>query len=311
LKGHWNAAEVELTMGDQTLLTVSLTGKGVVKGTLRADRLVTVLDDLQNTLNRIGMVASVRSSTGRTGAFPKDIKEACALTIIGIRKGSVAIDLRLIPSPSLDHEGLGDRSITALVDGVSSLESGIDQVPKDFDIGVLEKLDSLVSVMDDDIDRISFNLKGRKRAKRASLTRASRARLSTLVNSTNKWMLELSGDLLELDLERNRCQVFLSEGGYVRCSFPGEMASDLSSLFGRRVRLHGLAEGRYGTDTIQGFQIQDILGEEGEADMPPKTLTARTLLDTGLTGMWADRVDVVDPVAYADELRRLAGRRRH
>ncbi len=299
-----------MNMGDQTLLTVSLTGKGVVKGTLRADRLATVLDDLQNIVNRIGMVVTGRSSTDRTGAFPKEIKEACALAIIGIRKGSVAIDLQLVPSPSLDHEGLGDRSIAALVDGVSSLEKGSENVPEDFDIGVLERLDRLVSVMDDDIDRISFDLKGRKRARRANLTRASRDRLSTLVKSTTKGTMELSGDLLELDLERNRCQVFLPEGGFVRCSFPREMASNLSALLGRRVLLHGLAERRYGTDAIQRFQVQDVLGEEGEAEEPPKIMTARALLDTGLTGMWADRVDVVDPVEYADELRRRAGRRR-
>ena len=292
------------------MLTVSLTGKGVVKGTLRANRLATVLEDLQNTVNRIGMVVTGRTSTGRTGAFPKKISEACALAIVGIHGGSVAIDLRLVPSPSLDLEGLGERSIQVLVEGVSALETGDGHVPKEFDIGVLETLDRLTRNLDDEVDRISFDLKGRHPVRKASLTRTSKDRLSALVRSTTNWMVDLSGDLREVDLERSRCQVFPLEGGHVRCSFPTELGPDLAALLGRRVRLHGLAEGRYGTDAIQMFRIQDILGEEGMADGPPRVMTARALLDSGLTGMWADRVDVVDPVAYSDELRRLAGRRR-
>ena len=42
---------------------------------------------------------------------------------------------------------------------------------------------------------------------------------------------------------------------------------------------------------------------------PKKRLTARQLLDSGLVGLWKDRTDITDSVAYARELREKAQRR--
>lgn len=61
----------------------------------------------------------------------------------------------------------------------------------------------------------------------------------------------------------------------------------------------------------KGEQIEMMVrpiaaGREGKAKPP---LTARQLLDSGLVGMWKDREDIDDNLAYARRLRERAQRR--
>ncbi len=41
-------------------------------------------------------------------------------------------------------------------------------------------------------------------------------------------------------------------------------------------------------------------------EQPPKPLTARALLESGLVGLWQDRTDITDSVEFARQLRRRA-----
>ena len=298
-----------IAKGDGPFLKVSLEGKGVQEGSVRTDLLAGILDGLQLSLYRLALVLTGKSSSRRTGAFPIEIKEACALKLVGIEKGSVTLALDLAAYPGLDDEGLGVRSITTLVEGVSLMEGDKPTVPHEFDLGVLEGLHDMSNALDSDVERIGFELSGPTSKRSASLTRSQKAWLSQTIQRAEKSQKEVSGVLREIDLERKQCQVYPPNARCLKCSYPPELEVDLIRSLDHEITIVGIATSRPGEEGIREFTVREIRSIGDISPPERETLTSRRLLETGLGGMWAGRIDTVDPIEYAEELRRKALRR--
>jgi hypothetical protein len=54
--------------------------------------------------------------------------------------------------------------------------------------------------------------------------------------------------------------------------------------------------------------IVTVVTEDQQADMPVG-MTGAQILESGIVGMWADRDDITDSAAFAEQLRRNAERR--
>lgn len=60
----------------------------------------------------------------------------------------------------------------------------------------------------------------------------------------------------------------------------------------------------------KGQSVEVIVLSEPLVPAKPPRLTAKQLLESGLVGLWWDREDITDSVAYARQLREEAQRRR-
>jgi len=59
----------------------------------------------------------------------------------------------------------------------------------------------------------------------------------------------------------------------------------------------------------KGQPVEVIVLTETPAMIRPSQLTAKRLLESGLVGLWQDRPDILDSVAYARHLREEAQQR--
>ncbi|MBN1121805.1 MAG: hypothetical protein JXJ17_12055 [Anaerolineae bacterium] len=59
----------------------------------------------------------------------------------------------------------------------------------------------------------------------------------------------------------------------------------------------------------EGAQVYIVVVEEPAASARPAGITGAELAESEIVGMWADREDITDSAAFAEELRRKAERR--
>ena len=81
------------------------------------------------------------------------------------------------------------------------------------------------------------------------------------------------------------------------------------------IRLHKVVENDgeilvTGLPCYKGQDVEMILLIEPSATSKRPHLTARSLLHSGLIGLWKDRKDIEDSAAYARQIREQAQRRR-
>ncbi len=70
-----------------------------------------------------------------------------------------------------------------------------------------------------------------------------------------------------------------------------------------------------GLDSSRWYEVLDFIGylkdrtKGGPTRRPQRALSAQELLQSGLVGLWADRDDIADSVAFARRMREQAERR--
>jgi hypothetical protein len=239
-------------------LVVRLDGPAVEHHRIALRDLVLLGSQLQTAVDRVARILIGQHESARRGRIPSEIAECCALDLVALEEGSLALvcDLADRAQPTL-FEDLGEEALQVLVDGVNALgmENGL---PRGFDAGVLLALREGGKLLDRGIDSISFELATRRGKARATYARAVHdcviARIQRPI--ANRRIVEgrlLMGDFKETGF---RCRLHPAVGKPITCDFGEAQKDAVLSALTKYVRLVG--EAREVSGEIASLSIEDI-----------------------------------------------------
>lgn len=253
-------------------LTIHLVGPGVSKHRLPLDQLTLFAGQLQVAVHRIGRILSGESFSLIPGPVPKDIKEACTLEMVSISPGSLSlvcdlpINIATAERPTLSTHGesngslkLGERSLEALVLGISLVGSDTKHLPEGFDKGVLLALRESGKLFSLGIDSIDFQLHGEPNENIcASFTPIIHERIIDRIQGPVVNKATIEGRLLMGDFRESNyaCRIHPISGKPIRCTFGEEQKEAILAAMTRYAKLIG--ETIEVNDEIKSFRIEDI-----------------------------------------------------
>lgn len=305
-------------------LSVRLIGPEVEAGRIPADDLALVLKKVQLSMKRLGESLSGRSVSGGPGRIPAWISDACTVQVSALRQGSVEIGLELMQTSHQQillgmNQPLGEVAALTLVDGLERLAADDPSLVTGFDYGVLVALRDTSQILTRGVERIEFRLRDRP-SRVAVLNSLVRDRVVENIMAPMRSSYTIRGRLREIDLERNRCDIYPTSGSRVECTFEEALEPSLRDALDAVVAATGevtvhSADGRIQSMTIRDLEVErqteDSVGESERPLAPvsgPRSILA-VLRNSGVVGMWADRTEAADSTAFAQELRSLTERR--
>lgn len=305
-------------------LSVRLIGPEVEAGRIPADDLALVLKKVQLSMKRLGESLSGRSVSGGPGRIPAWISDACTVQVSALRQGSVEIGLELMQTSHQQillgmNQPLGEVAALTLVDGLEHLAADDPSLVTGFDYGVLVALRDTSQILTRGVERIEFRLRDRP-SRVAVLNSLVRDRVVENIMAPMRSSYTIRGRLREIDLERNRCDIYPTSGSRVECTFEEALEPSLRDALDAVVAATGevtvhSADGRIQSMTIRDLEVErqteDSVGESERPLAPvsgPRSILA-VLRNSGVVGMWADRTEAADSTAFAQELRSLTERR--
>jgi hypothetical protein len=256
-------------------LTVHLEGKGVERHRIGLQDLILFGQQLQAALIRVGAVLSGGTSLKR-GRKPAEIAEACALDLVSMNEGSLALafeprrqspeQLKIFPAA----DNLGERALACLVEGLSHLGNGAADVelPRGYDRGVLMAVREGAKILDHGISAIAFDLHSRGQRFRASYTAELHGRVVATIRAPIASQRTIEGRLLMGDFRESdlRCRVHPPLGLPITCTFDESQIDSVLAALRRYVRIIGESKEEQGR--IVSFKTVDIeiLDRDGEAE---------------------------------------------
>jgi len=128
-------------------LQLRLDGPLVADHRLPLSELVRIAGRLHDVLRDTAVVLAGLGPSGTSGRAQRAVEQAIDLQVVaGPRIGSFVLDFEPAVEPSPDQEqldielgpSLSERAVNAVVDGLETLDEGVDQLPSGFDRGVLK-----------------------------------------------------------------------------------------------------------------------------------------------------------------------------
>ncbi len=305
-------------------LLIRLVGPEVETGRILADDLAHVLKKVQLSMKRLGESLSGRSVSGGPGRIPAWISDACTVQVSAFRQGSVEIGLELMQAAPQQillgmNRPLGEVAALTLVDGIERLAADDPSLATGFDYGVLVALRDTSQILTRGVDRIEFRLRDRP-SQVAVLNSLVRDRVVQNIMAPMRSSYTIRGRLREIDLERNRCDIYPTSGTRIECTFDEALEPSLRDALDAVVAATGEVTVHSADGRIQSMEIRDLDVErqaedtEGESERlsasasDPRSILA-ALRSSGVVGMWSDRAEATDSTAFAQQLRSLAERR--
>lgn len=256
-------------------LTIHLEGRGVERHRIALQDLILFGQQLQAALARVGTVLSGGASLKR-GRKPAEIAEACALDLVSMTDGSVALafeprrqspeQLKIFPAA----DNLGERALGCLVEGLSHLGNGTAdaELPRGYDRGVLLSVREGAKILDHGISAIRFDLHSRGQRFRASYTAELHERVVRRIRAPIASQRTIEGRLLMGDFRESdlRCRVHPPVGSPVTCTFDEAQRESVLAALTRYVQIIG--ESKEEPGRIVSLRIADIeiLDRDGEAE---------------------------------------------
>jgi hypothetical protein len=139
-------------------LCLKIDGPKVRPARLSISDFTKIITTTQQAIKRIGQVLSGQDSATK-GRKPREIEQSCELEIASWGDGSVNVSLELVPDQSELYGSIGQRSISAFLDGVNfigQMDSLPDRFPEGFDIGVIQSLETIGRALGQGIDSVTY-----------------------------------------------------------------------------------------------------------------------------------------------------------
>lgn len=307
-----------MTRQPTTALQVRLEGPSVAAGAVLVNDFLLFVQRLQACVNHIALSLLGRTFSKAAGRFPKEVETACALQLVAIRPGSFEVGFAVSkPVPeeqrTLFPANLGVDALEKVVETVAGFQHDECSVPVQVPVSAIRFLRDISGIVDQRISAIHFSML-KPRRKQASITPPVRKRIESHLLRPYITAVAVEGVLRELDLERNKCQVFMTGMvPFIRCEFDEQDEEQVKAALDQWVRIHGDAvtkaeDGRIQTLKINYIEILDDRGRQLEITSI-RALKAGEILLSPLLGIWADRTDIRDAVSFARTLRERASRR--
>ena len=248
---------------DQTHLTVRVTGGIAEANRMVVTDLTTLASVLQTAVRGVGLVLS-GGRAGMGGRTKGTIEAATELHVIAEpRPGSFVLDLGLAPAPAhipgAEQPHLGERALSALIEGIDSLDAAGDELPEGFDPGVLKTLDRLAPVLRRG-HKIDLASRGRLGRQRACIDRNWLGTVERLRDKPLRAHIRLEGVLQMVDLGAHplQCRIDRPFEPSVPCLIPNEYERQVQALLGKHVQLTGEAVFDRGSDHPRRVSVEHL-----------------------------------------------------
>ena len=240
------------------LLEVRLVGPGVTEGKIYISDLVLLGQGLQTALNSVAW-GLLNNAPGRRGArLPDDIREQCALQLVGLTSGSVVLRLDLVRDAD---SSIGVEALEKLITGLPPLEQSEGHLPIELDARVLSAwhdMGKMGKIFQRGIERAEFCLTIKGTTRRYDFLPQTLARLSDRVRARLQ-VKTIEGRLLMADFEgKRRCRVHPVSGPPIPCTFSEAIADKVKGALTSWVRVTGKAKVDLASGAIKTFAIREI-----------------------------------------------------
>jgi len=290
------------------ILTVRLEGPAVEGGRIALRDLVHFGRQFQSALERTARVLSGQVSV-RRGQPPVNIRQACALDVIALQKGSfsLAMDLRRT-QPALPGLDLGEQALEHLIEGLEVVCGPEPELPMGYDLGVLIALRDLGRLFDHGIERLIFDLHTSRVQRRVVHDYALHRRLVERIEGPLEDQIVREGRLLMADLRETglRCRLHPPAEPPIHCSFDEAMAEEIINALRHYVRIRGPAEIDPLTGKVRKIEIRDLeildWDEEKEISAKSRAVAEPGLFWTGYDVVTLAEEQGVQPVQSLDDL---------
>jgi septum formation topological specificity factor MinE len=298
------------------LLTVKLEGPNVRNGRISIDSFTLLISKIQSCINHFGIILSGKSIGKKVRRHPSDIKKGCMLEIVSLSPGSIEVTFDISSKKEeqalFESPKLGEKAVELMVQTISGFEKEKPTLPPETNVHIVRFLRDISTMTKKEANSIKFLLE-KPIFKQAVMTKE-------VYNNIEKYLLKpycsatiVEGFLRELDLERNKCQIFPKDNRpFVRCSFVEEIEEEIISALDKYVKVHGEAKIRAEDGTIKILDIKDIEiipEEEEKLFKEEQGFKCKDLLSSDLVGIWKDRKDIMDTVQFVNEIRKRISQR--
>lgn len=248
---------------DQTQLTVRVTG-GIAEGhRMAVTDLTTLASVLQTAVRGVGLVLS-GGRAGMGGRTKGTIEAATELQVIAEPPpGSFVLALGLAPEPpsipGAEQPHLGERALSALINGIDSLDAATNELPEGFDPGVLKTLDRLAPVLRRG-HQIELRSRGRLGPCHTCIDRSWLGTVERLRDKPLRAHIRLEGVLQMVDLGARplQCRIDRPFLPSVLCLIPNEFDGQVLTALGKHVEVVGEAEFDRGSDQPKRVTVESI-----------------------------------------------------
>ncbi len=245
--------------GTASTITVRLTGPAVAQGRISVDDLVLLARQVQSSIERIALVLRGERGT-KTGRRPAEVESLTRLEVVGLRPGSVVLELDLARDQrALKGLDLGEEATKALVDGLVALTAR-EVLPRGWDAGALLAWREATTLYRHGVDgiEVSAQLNGYQRSARLAPTLGER--IARLVAKPVTNLRAVEGRLLMADFRETatRCRIHPPMGPPVECTFDEEHRQAVLDALTKHVRVTGEAEVDPESSRIKRLSLADI-----------------------------------------------------
>jgi len=299
------------------ILTVKLEGPNVKEGRISIDSFTLLISKIQSCVEHFGLILGGKTTGRNIRRHPSAIKKECSLEIVSLLPGSLEVTFDLTSkeeqSTLFKTPHLGEKAVSLMVDTISGFEKEKPTLPPEVNVPVVRFIRDISNLTNEDVSSIKFSLE-KPDIKQAIITKEVHSRIEKYILEPYWSATLVEGILREIDLERNKCQVFpIDNKPFVRCIFSKDDEDEVISALDKYVKVHGEAKIRAEDGSIQLLEIKDIeiVSEIEEAGLfkEEQGLKCKDLLNSDLVGIWKNRTDIHDTVKFVEELRKKISQR--
>ncbi len=244
-------------------LSLTLEGELVDEHRLPLSELERVTGQLRSTLRSIATVLTERGPSGRGGRTQRFIEEASDLRVVASPKaGSFALELET-PPPAPAHQeglpletgdGLAERSVLALVEGLETLDESAESLPPGFDRGVLQALVPFQTTLGRGVSQIRLETTASKEApQEARIDQTTVTMARKLIKKPVRAQAVAEGTLQMVDFVSLECRIDRAPLPSVVCLFEEQERDHVHGAVRQYVRVAG--EGEFPPDSPQPTKI--------------------------------------------------------
>lgn len=291
----------------QSLLTIHLHGPKVEQGRILLSDFIQIVQKTQLAVKRVALNILKKPKELGPGRLPKDIEKSCGLELLSVTQGSVEVQLDLATREKelFEEYKLGEKAIETVITGIDFIEKEPLSIPPNFDQGVLIALDELGrNLHPRKIENIEFKLRKKQQIVKTKYDTNLHKRVYQLLQKPTEGMTNLRGILLELNLEKQTCQIYPTENEYVRCEYEEGLEPLLMEALKGYVQVSGEAKFLPYKTLPEKLKIRYLQILKTEEHRIREKTTPETDPVLAMAGVGKEIWEGIDPDEYVRELRK-------